>query len=376
MPYQIVRNDITGMRVDAIVNPTDCVFSGSGGTDLQIHRAAGAGLRRACDALPCLEDGAVAVTDGFDLPCRYVIHTVGPVWKGGGHHEHESLFACYQNALAAADRYNCTSIAFPLIASGTFGYPKDRVMRIALDAIGGFLMTHDMTVYVVVFDKDSYSIGKKLQADIDSFIDENYVEQTTLSLSDRINAWDGARSFFPSVVFPALAPEPEAAEPNEEADQAPAQKESRARFCVASKPAAKQYGAAAGAEKLPAESLDAMLASLDEGFCGTLFRLIDRKGMTDVECYKKANIDKKLFSKIRNPAYHPSKATILAFAVALELTLDETKALLETAGLALSRSSRFDVIVEYFITNGIYDMTEINETLYRYDQPCLGNVIA
>lgn len=351
MPYQLIRNDITKMRVDAIVNPTDSGYSGRGGTDAQIHRAAGLGLRRACDALPPLEDGAVAVTGAYDLPCRYVIHTVGPVWRGGNHHERETLIACYRNALYAAADRQCASIAFPLIAAGTFSYPKDRVLRVALETIGEFLMTHDMTVYVVVFDKESYSISKKLQADIDSFIDENYI--ATRSLFDD-SAVLSSRAL-PTVAAEAMQP-----------DRARRQKKSSER----------RANRICGAPPQSSKSLEEMLASMDRGFSDALLRWIDKKGMTNVECYKKANIDKKLFSKLQNPAYHPSKATVLAFAIALELTLDETKALLETAGLALSRSSRFDVIVEYFIINGKYDLMEINEVLYQYDQNLLGNVIA
>lgn len=359
MPYQIVRNDITAMHVDAIVNPTDAQYSGAGGTDAQVHRMAGDALRRACDCLPRLERGQVAITKGYRLPCRMIIHTVGPVWQDGLHGERETLYNCYRGALEAAEARGCETVAFPLIASGTFGYPKDQVLRIALEAIGDYLMAHSMTVYIVVYDKEAYAVSKKLHADVQSYIDEHYIDISAEALrqampkqirrpSESAPMWDRAES-----------------------NAAPAIREER-EVRAAAAPFAAQSPLPKPAKK---QSLDELLSDLDEGFSGTLLRLIDERGMTDVQCYKRANIDKKLFSKIRsNPRYQPSKPTVLAFAIALELSLDDTKMLLEKAGLALSHSSRFDVIVEYFLQQRRYDLMEINEVLYQYDQPCLGNV--
>ncbi|MBQ9188366.1 MAG: macro domain-containing protein [Clostridia bacterium] len=373
MPYQIVRNDITQMHVDAIVNPTDPVYSGLGGTDAQIHRIAGSKLRRACDRLPRLEQGQTAVTKGYQLPCRYVIHTVGPVWHDGTQGEKEKLYTCYQNALAAAAQHRCKTAAFPLIASGTFGYPKDQVLRIALEAIGDFLMTHDMTVYIVVYDKESYAVSKKLQADVQSYIDEHYFDLShtlanhiaparseTLS-SDALPMWNREDYETTTLLW--------AEQDKKEEPIAPPP------FPEPSSPLAAEKAPAPKAAKK--QSLDQLLSELDEGFSQTLLKLIDERGMTDVQCYKRANIDKKLFSKIRsNPHYQPSKPTVIAFAVALKLSLADTKMLLERAGLALSHSSRFDVIVEYFLDTQQYDLMEINEVLYQYDLPCLGNVTA
>lgn len=339
MPYQIIRQDITRMQVDAIVNPTDPIYSGSGGVDARIHFAAGSGLRDACDALPLLEQGSVAITEGYRLPCKYIIHTVGPVWHGGDEHEHETLVSCYRNALKAAFDCGCEAIAFPLIASGTFGYPKDRVMRVALEAISAFLMRHDMTVYIVLYDKTAYEIGKKLQKDIDTFIDEHYIARHDIS--------------FDPYTYTYSQKEPDPVVENAPASVKPQPVQSK-------KP-----------------NLGEMLAGMDETFSSMLLRLISESGMTDAECYKKANIDKKLFSKIRsNNHYQPTKPTVLAFAIALHLSLEDTKRLLEKAGLALTRNSQFDVIVEYFITSGKYDIFEINEVLYQYEQKMLGNVIA
>ena len=379
MPYSIIRNDITKMHVDAIVNPTDWMCSGSGGTDEKVHNAAGPALDIACYDLPFLEEGMVAVTAGFHLPCKYIIHTNGPIWEGGRYHERETLISCYKNALLAADERHCESIAFPLIASGTFGYPKDQVLRVALETITEFLITHDMTVFIVVYDKESYAISKKLQAQIDSYINENYIgdEESASTLLDRLNAWNGKTDFLSDVVLGVASKPPEAAlETEDNSVHSPkpvSHLPTPSKKSAAKKPISLNKPAPATETRA---SLEDMLSAMDESFSGALFRLIDAKGMTDVECYKKANIDKKLFSKIRNPSYHPSKATILALAIALELDLDETKALLEKAGLALSNNSRFDVIVQYFIVTGQYNMMEINEALYQYDQNLLGNVIA
>ena len=143
MPFTIIRNDIVSVRADAIVNPTDSFFSGGGGTDQKIHGAAGYMLDLACASLPPLSVGQIAVTKGFDLPCSYILHTVGPIWEGGANGERELLTQCYQNALVKAKDLGCESIAFPLIASGTFGYPKDQVLQVALEAIGSFLLQNE-----------------------------------------------------------------------------------------------------------------------------------------------------------------------------------------------------------------------------------------
>lgn len=364
MPYQIVRNDITKMRVDAIVNPTDVFYSGSGGTDESVHLAAGPEMDRACEALPVIDDGMTAVTEGFRLPAKYVIHTIGPVWEGGDHNERETLVSCYRNSLSAAEELGCASVAFPLIASGTFGYPKDQVLRVALETVTEFLMEHDMTVFIVVYDKESYSISKKLQADIDSFIDDNYTGE------DRRNRRRPRRpAYSAEEVLNSFEEDFLTAFPRTEAiEAAPAPAEAAKEAAV--RPSAKQAARKTGV------SLEDRLKKLDEPFSVCLLRLIDEKGMTDVQCYKKANIDKKLFSKIRNPLYRPSKPTVLALAFALELTPQEARAFLEKAGYALSSSSKFDMVILFFFENGIYDLMEINETLYQYDLQCLGNVIA
>ena len=332
MPLLIVRNDITKMNVDAIVNAANETLLGGGGVDGCIHRAAGPELLAACRALGGCRAGEAKLTDAYRLPCRYVIHTVGPVWRGGGRGEREQLASCYRESLALAKAHGCETVAFPLISSGAYGYPRDQALRVAVDAIGAFLMAQDMTVYLVVFDRAAYQISGKLFADITQYIDDRDAEARADEMRER----------------------------RRRMHLQPPQTEMCAAETVSGAPAA-DWG------------LDEMLNHLDAGFSETLLKLIDRSGRKDAEIYKKANVDRKLFSKIRsNPDYRPSKPTALAFAVALELNLEETRDLIARAGYALSDSSRFDVIVEYFIGRGKYDIFEINEALFAFDQHLLG----
>ena len=331
MPLEIIRNDITTMAVDAIVNAANESLLGGGGVDGCIHRAAGPELLAECRTLGGCKTGCAKITKAYRLPCQYVIHTVGPVWSGGHAGEREKLDSCYRESLALAEVYGCETVAFPLISSGVYGYPKDRALRVAVETIGEFLMEHDMTVYIVIFDRKSYQIGSKLFSDIAEYVDDHYVDLHT----DRSRRRNLMKERCYEMAPPMMAP-----------------------IC-ASAPAAK--------------SLDDLLVHLDAGFSETLLKLIDRSGKKDSEIYKKANVDRKLFSKIRNnPDYKPSKTTALAFAIALELDLAETKDFLSRAGFALSHSSKFDVIIEYFIKQKQYDIFVINEALFAFDQSLLG----
>ena len=335
MPLIIVRNDITKMPVDAIVNAAKESLLGGGGVDGCIHRAAGPELLQECRTLGGCRTGEAKITGAYRLPCRYIIHTVGPVWNGGKYGEREQLASCYRTSLALAKEHGCETVAFPLISSGVFGYPKDQALRVAVDTISEFLAENDMTVYIVIFDRAAYQIGNKLFADIAAYIDDHYVDAHTDSRRERMRRMS---------VF-----------------------ESRAEaICESAMPTPMMAPKAAG-------GLDDLLAHLDAGFSETLLKLIDRSGKKDVEVYKKANVDRKLFSKIRNnPDYKPSKSTAIAFAIALELDLDETRDLIARAGYALSASSKFDVIIEYFIGQKKYDIFEINEALFAFDQSLLG----
>lgn len=335
MPLIIVRNDITKMPVDAIVNAAEESLLGGGGVDGCLHRAAGPELLAECRTLGGCTTGDAKITKAYRLPCRYVIHTVGPVWNGGSHGEREQLVSCYRTSLALAREHQCETVAFPLISSGIFGYPKDQALRVAVDTIGEFLLHNDMTVYLVIFDRKAYQISGKLFADIAEYIDDHYVDAHTDSRRERMCRMSGFESRAEAICESAmLAP------------------------MMAPKAAGR---------------LDDLLAHLDAGFSETLLKFIDRSGKKDAEVYKKANVDRKLFSKIRNnPDYKPSKSTAIAFAIALELNLDETRDLIARAGYALSASSKFDVIIEYFIMQRDYDIFKINEALFAFDQSLLG----
>ena len=337
MPFTIIRQDITRMQVDAIVNAANTQLAMGGGVCGAIFRAAGpARLQAACDKVAPIQTGEAAITPGFDLPAKYVIHATGPVYQQWNPAESARLLRCaYRSSLELAEKNHCASIAFPLISSGIYGYPKDQALEVAVSAIQEFLADHDMEVYLVIFDRVSFAVGKELLGAVESYIDEHYVDAHPVSrrnlLEVEYQAMDSAMMTPPPVQAAPMAADPQA--------------------------------------------LDDWMEQLDEPFNTTLLRLIDAKGMSDIEVYKRANIDRKLFSKIRTgKGYTPSKRTILALAIALKLTLPETDDLLERAGYALSHSQKFDVIVEFFIVSGKYDIFEINQVLFQYDQPLLGAV--
>lgn len=396
MPVKLVRNDITKIHCDAIVNAANSTLLGGGGVDGAIHRAAGLGLLKECMTLGGCKTGQAKVTAGYNLPCRYVIHTVGPKWRGGNQGERELLESCYRKSLRLAEEKGCESVAFPLISSGVYGYPKDQALRVAMDVIGEFVMEHDMLVYLVMFDKASCQIGEKLFSDIQAYIDDHYVE---LHLDENYEMMREAQEsqLFGMGDEESCEMEPRGAmrQGDEEAWQVPSsgvreEKTLTSRFrwprqrkdadkepfeatrsCPVKwqedeEPITMPYAAAA-------PSLEELVNQVDESFSQMLLRKIDEKEMTDAQCYKKANIDRKLFSKIRKDVhYKPSKTTAIAFAIALELPLEETKDMLMKAGFALSHSNKFDIIIEYFIKKQNYNIFEINEALFAFDQSLLG----
>ena len=326
------------MKVDAIVNAANESLLGGGGVDGAIHRAAGSGLLAECRTLGGCKTGKAKITSGYNLPAKYVIHTVGPIYNDGKHGEKVLLESCYRESLALAKDHNCETIAFPLISSGVYGYPKDQALKVAIDVISDFLLRNEMTVYIVIFDKAAYTISEKLFSDIAEYIDDNYVDEHTDYRRESIRR---------------------------NAPMAPCAKRKKANI---------DFLEICDCKAMVAEDdLDAKLRQIDESFSQMLLRKIDEKGMTDAECYKKANIDRKLFSKIRSDIhYKPSKPTALAFAISLELSLVETEDMLRKAGFALSHSNKFDIIIEYFISKGNYNIFEINEALFAFDQSLLG----
>ena len=329
MPFKIVRNDITKIQCDAIVNAANSSLLGGGGVDGAIHRAAGKELLLECMKLHGCKTGQAKITGGYNLPCKYVIHTVGPVWRGGSHGEEELLQSCYKNSLALAKENHCESVAFPLISSGVYGYPKQQAFNVAVETIKQFLEENEMDITLVIFDKASFDLSKEYSDTIREYINQNYVDEHT----------DHSTRFFGGLSRKASAP--------------------KMAVCK---------------ERAVCDDIgDFIKNQIDESFTEMLLRKIDEKGMTDVQCYKKANIDRKLFSKIRSDRlYKPKKETAIAFAIALELSLDETKDMLMKAGFALSHSSKFDIIIEYFVMKEIYDIYRINETLFEFDQKLLG----
>ena len=328
MPLQIIRQDITKMQVDAIVNTTNEEMVGYSGVDLAVHEAAGPELDAECAKIAPLGLGTAKITNAYNLDARYIIHTSGPIWRGGLEGESIILKSCYIESLKLAVAHGCNSVAFPLISSGVYGYPKDQVLKFAIQIITEFLFDHEIMVYLCVFDRTAYEFSKKLFTEISEAICNDYVYER-----DEITSNE-------SMVF-------------------------RSEMVVT-------YDCSRGSktDKL----LHEYIKSIDKSFAYKLFDLINERGMTDVECYKKANVDKKTFSKIKcNPeTYKPSKQTAVAFAIALKLNLDETQDLLASAGLTLSRSFVFDKIIRYFIQKEIYDIFEINEALFEFDQVLLG----
>lgn len=401
MSMQIIREDITRIKCDAIVNPTDQNLSGGGGTDAAVHAAAGRGLARACRRIGRLAAGEAVLTRGYRLPCKYVIHTVGPVWKDGQSGEVIILRSCYRNALKLASEKGCKHVAIPLIAAGTFGMPKETALDIASSEIQSFLADSDMQVDLVVYDKTSYAISKTLFDEVTAYIEENYVEEHASFQAQRPRRGHAAHVFEdadveynapPVIIPPTWAPDTSASDealPEEDGSVGTlpdyAESVGAPPDIAASYSAPKDFEASYGAppsfapsygapmESTMELSLEDQLKVLDESFSESLLRLIEAKGMTDAQCYKKANIDRRLFSKIRSDKfYQPKKTTALAFCISLELTREETEALLRKAGYTLSPSSKFDVIIRYFIEHQNYNVFEINETLFAFDQPILG----
>lgn len=321
MPLNIIRGDITKLNVDAIVNAANETLLGGGGVDGAIHRAAGPELLKECRTLNGCKTGQAKITKGYNLPAKYVIHTVGPIYKGGNSGEEGLLRSAYRESLKLAGEKKLGSVALPLISAGVYGYPKDEAVNIALEEMNAFLKDHDMDLFLVIFDEEIRIIQPDLKDEVEVFVQENFLGdlkyqqrriRTSLELQDVLmeERWN-----------------------------------------------------------LP-EQLD----QLDETFSQSLLRLIDEKGLDDVTCYKKANIDRRLFSKIRsNPDYKPSKETAVAFCIALELNEEEADNLLMKAGYALSNSSKFDVIIKYFIVHEIYDVYEVNKVLFEFDQKLLGS---
>ena len=391
MPFKIIRNDITKVKADAIVNTANPEPRYASGTDLAVYKAAGADeLLAERKKIGRIAPGEAAVTAAFRLPAKFIIHTVGPAWIDGNHGEFDILRSCYRKSLLLADQLGCESIAFPLIATGVYGFPKDQALNTALSVIREHLEDSDLNVILVVFGRGSYQIAAGLTEKVEEYIDENYVSERSaeeyggpfgglselrrrLGLRRRERYAENLRTDsaasdampFPAmsrpVMFPAEVAEEEVKKEVKEAEKT---------FGPA--PTASGGHVPAKKEKKKV-SLEDAVNNLGESFQARLLRMIDERGMTDPQVYKRANVDRKLFSKIRcSENYIPKKKTIVALAIALRLNLDDTEDLLAGAGLMLTNNSKADVIVTFCIENGIYDIFEVNALLFKFHQATLG----
>ena len=383
MPFQIVRNDITKMNVDAIVNTANPMPGYGPGTDKAVYEAAGVDkLLEKRKEIGVIECGSSVITDGYDLPAKYIIHTVGTGWKDGNSGEEEILRSCYRTVFELAVENEIESLAIPLLASGSYGYPKGIALRIALSEIEAFMAGHDLELYLVVFDEKSFSLSSEFYGDIDEYINDNYVEEKKKeeyppdyrSGSRRRTAPEmsmaqpmmGAGNAFHAAGM--ASPMPESKPMN-----------MRRKLFGEKKSAAVRDSAVLDEEvcfaKAPVDerSLDDVIKNIDKTFMELVFSFADERGISDVELQKKANLDRKAFSKLKcGTTKNPSKSTALALSVALKLSLDDTKDLLSRAGLALSPCSKQDLIVQYFIEREAYDIFEINIALFEHGEPILG----
>ena len=393
MPFEIIRNDITNMKVDAIVNSANPRPIFQPGTDAMVHQKAGPQLLEARKKIGSIRPGHAAITEGYDLPSKYVIHTVGPVWRGGLFGEGKTLRSCYENSLNLALEYGCRSVAFPLISTNNYGFPKDKALQIAMDVFSSFLLKHEMHIYLVVFGQSAYRLSEKLFQNIASYIDDHYVEtmeQAVYGLGPdprqrqiRSRMEWGRREEDRFCEMKEMQPEDGGMAPDDaaplpplsaapcSAPQAAPGKRSEAPRSYQVTQATAPYPQQAPAVK--SLSLAELLRQADAGFTETLLNLIDQKGKKDSEVYKKALLSKQHFSKIRNnPDYKPTKATAISLALALELDLEQTRDLIGRAGYALA-GSKFDLIIRYFIEKKNYNIVEINMALYEFDQSLLGS---
>jgi O-acetyl-ADP-ribose deacetylase (regulator of RNase III) len=364
MPLYIIKEDITKLKVDAIVNATNQKMVPDGGVDAAIHKAAGSELMECCKKLGGVGVGEAKVTPAFNLPAKYVIHTVGPVWMGGKSGERALLRSCYTECLDIAIQKKCKSIAFPLISAGLHGYPKSKVLNEAEGVIKKFIDHHEIDVYLVVYDKSLYSVNKKLCSDVQRYIDclsgKNTFRDVKAPSAGKLSLDLGKKTGFEN-----------------------SREESEGRYCCRiRKPSVyeereNRFSAIEYISKSSTPNIDEIsrrLSRTEKSFAETLFYFIDKKGMTDVQAYKGANVSRKAFSKLRcEKDYKPSKATAMSYAISLRLNLDETKILLSAAGYALSHSLHMDLAIEYFLLTGEYkDIHEINQILYQFDLPSLG----
>ncbi len=360
MPLNIIRQDISRVRADAIVNSANPLPVVGRGVDSALHAAAGPRLLEDRRRIGSIKPGEAAVTAAGNLPARVVVHTVGPVWEGGGRSEAATLRNCYVSSLDAARRAGCASIAFPLISTGTYGFPKDLALRVAKRAIEDYLGRCDMDVMLVVYDEESFQLSRALSQDVESFIASR---SGMFGMDSDDSPFVPADRIIPgSADFGGL--------PSDDVG-APEEVGVAEKACFSARMA--DFVPTCAAAAPVKRSLDDVVSQVGESFAEALLRMIDERGLADPEVYRRANIDRKLFSKIRNnPAYQPKKGTAIGLAVALRLDIDDTLDLIGRAGYTLSDASVGDLIVRYFIERDQWDVNDINIVLFKYDQPLIG----
>lgn len=378
MPFSIVRDDISRVHADVLVNAANVRLAPGGGVCGALFSAAGFDeMRAACEAIGGCATGDAVATPAFNLPARWCVHAVGPIWRGGRAHEEELLHRCYRSAFARAVELGARSVAFPLISAGIYGFPVERALAIAREEVTAFLRHHDeVALTLVVFERAVVQMGNALVEQVQEYIDDEYVDSSSFMRRDmgeleRELQWTEDASAPLSVEMAEPVALPECLQEDDASIAAP-------RPFVAANirmPGAAMPGAPSRAGATLDAEIAQLVATLDAPFSTTLLALIDARGMTDAEVYHRANISRQLFSKIRgNESYRPSKQTVVALAIALELDMSATQDLLARAGFTLSKSSKFDVIVRFFIERGIYDLFQLNEVLFAYDLPLVGSV--
>lgn len=338
MSLQIVRDSITKIKVDAIVNPTDNRFSGSGGVDKQVHKAAGIELKNVCNRLESLKVGEAIITDAFKMNnTKYIIHTVGPIYQDGKHHEERYLSNCYKNTLKIAAENNIETIAMPLISTGTFGYPKKKALKTARNVIKEFLKDHEMDVFLLVYDKDAFDISKKLYKDIKNYLNANGIFDSKEEKEEYKRNYCELNNIRDSRIEPIVL---------------------MSKHCSSG-----SHGMPNMKDFVP-----------DESFNEYLRRIMIEKDLYPKDLCEASNLTKQAFNRIYNENVTPKKENALALAIGLKLDIDETKDFLQKAGYALyKKGKKLDYIVTYYIEEGMYDIGDINDFLFDNDLPTLGS---
>ena len=361
MPFQIIRNDITKVKADAIVNTANPKPTYGDGTDRAIYEAAGKkNLLLERKKIGDIAPGQAAVTPAFDLNAKYIIHTVGPLWQGGQYGEFDTLRSCYENSLKLALDLKCRSVAFPLIATGVYGFPKDKALQIAMSVIEPFLMQHSMKVIMVVFDKKSFELSGTLVEKIEAYVDENYVEAQR------------KRQFLVDLEIDL---------PDEDTERRMRERMRREREALSLReidhvPDKPKSSIGIGSFVQPKKvKIDDLLATSEKTFQETFFDLMKAKKLKPSDVYNSADLSRQLFSKMQcDVNYHPNKYTAIKLCLSLKLDIDQTMDLLSRAGFTLSPSSKPDLVVKGCIINQQYKEVQIDLIMFDKCQTTLSKI--